>query len=60
MTLTPNKVLLMAQLRSTQNSSISGISSLAGMRRKRLATLMDIQPSGSTGSCARKKMMSTA
>jgi hypothetical protein len=60
MTLTPNKVLLMAKLLSRQNSRISGISRLAGMRGKRLAALLGIQPSVSTSSCARKKMMSTA
>ena len=53
-------LLLMAKLPTTQNSRISGISSRAGTRRIRVATLIAIQPSGNINNCARMKTMKTA
>jgi hypothetical protein len=59
-TVTPNRLLLIAKLPTTQNSRISGISTAAGICRMRLATLIAIHPSGSIRSCASMKTMNTA
>ena len=60
MTPTSNSELLIAKVPTMQNSRISGISTLRGTCRMRLATLMHRMPSGIMMMLARMKSMNTA